>query len=269
MQKDIDMDLGIEGKVALVTAASRGLGRACAEDLAREGCRVAICSRTKADIERTAGEITAMAGNEVVAFTADMAVEKEINRLVAEVGERLGAPEIVVVNAGGPPPGTFFSTPLSDYQVAVELTLMSGVRLTHACLPAMQQKGWGRFIFITSVSVKQPSPAILLSNTMRAGLTGFMKTTATEVAPFGVTMNAVCPGVHDTERIQEIARERARIEGIAVEEALEKYVASIPMKRMGRPEELSLLVASLASDRAGFITGASIQVDGGAYLGLL
>jgi 3-oxoacyl-[acyl-carrier protein] reductase len=263
------MDLGIKGKIALVTASSRGLGRACAEDLAREGCRVAICSRTSADIERTAEEITTLAGNEVVPFTADMSREDEINRLVKEVRGRLGDPEIVVVNAGGPPPGTFFSTALSDYLVAVELTLMSGVRLTHACLPAMQKQGWGRFIFITSVSVKQPSPAILLSNTMRAGLTGFMKTTATEVAPFGITMNAVCPGVHDTERIQEIARERARIESTTVEEALQKYVAPIPMQRMGLPDELSALVALLASERAGFITGASVQVDGGAYLGLL
>lgn len=263
------MDLGIKGKIALVTAASKGLGRACAEDLAREGCRVAICSRTKTDIERTAREITAMAGNEVAPFVADMAREEEITRLVEEVGGQLGAPDIVVVNAGGPPPGTFFSTPLSDYPVAVELTLMSGVRLTHACLPAMRDKGWGRFIYITSVSVKQPSPAILLSNMMRAGLTGFMKTTATEVAPFGVTMNAVCPGVHDTERIQEIARERARIDGTSVEEALQKYVGPIPMQRMGKPEELSALVALLASERAGFITGTSVQVDGGAYMGLL
>ena len=132
----------------------------------------------------------------------------------------------------------------------------------------MQKKGWGRFIFITLVSVKQPSPAILLSNIMRAGLTGFMKTTATEVAESGVSMNAVCPGAHDTERIQEIARERARIEGTTVEKALQKYVAPIPMQRMGKPSELSALVTLLASDRAGFITGASIQVDGGAYAGL-
>ena len=263
------MDLGIKGKIALVTASSRGLGRACAEDLAREGCRVAICSRTNADIERTAQEITSLSGNEVLPFTADMSREADINQLVESVRARLGDPDIVVVNAGGPPPGTFFSIPLSDYPVAVELTMMSGVRLTHACLPSMQKKGWGRFIFITSVSVKQPSPAILLSNMMRAGLTGFMKTTATEVAASGVTMNAVCPGVHDTERIQEIARERARIESTTVEEAMQKYVAPIPMKRMGKPSELSALVALLASDRAGFITGASIQVDGGAYAGLL
>ena len=263
------MELGIKGKVALVTAASRGLGRACAEDLAREGCHVAICSRTAADIERTAEEITAMSGNEVTPFVADMSREEEIDRLVNEVRGRLGDPEIVVANAGGPPPGTFFSTPLADYPVAVELTLMSGVRLTHACMPAMRERGWGRFIFITSVSVKQPSPAILLSNMMRAGLTGFMKTTATEAAPFGVTLNAVCPGVHDTERIREIARERARIEKTSEEEALRKYVDPIPMQRMGRPDELSAMVALLASERAGFITGTSIQIDGGAYGGLL
>ena len=262
------MALGIKGKIALVTASSRGLGRACAEELAREGCRLAICFRTKADIEHTAQEIISLSGDEVVPFTADMSREDDINRSVEGVRTPLGDPDIVVVNAGGPPPGTFFSIPLSAYPVAVELTMMSGVRLTHACLPAMQKKGWGRFIFITLVSVKQPSPAILLSNIMNAGLTGFMKTTATEVAESGVTMNAVCPGAHDTERIQEIARERARIEGTTVEEALQKYVAPIPMQRMGKPSELSALVTLLASDRAGFITGASIQVDGGAYAGL-
>ena len=263
------MDLGIKGKVALVTAASKGLGRASALELSREGCRLAICSRTQEDIERVAQEIGQETGNEVVPFVADMASEADIDRLMNDVRGRMGDPDIVVVNAGGPPPGTFATTPVENYPKAVELTLMSGVRMTHAALPAMQKKGWGRIVYISSVSVKQPIPTILLSNMARAGLTGFVKTVANEVAASGVTLNQVLPGAHKTDRIRENAAEQARNQGITVEEALERGAQSIPMKRMGEPQEIAALVAFLASQRAAFMTGCSIQHDGGAYLGLL
>ncbi len=263
------MDLGIKGKVALVTAASKGLGRASAEELSREGCRLAICARTTADIERVAGEISQETGNEVVPFTADMSKEKDINDLLEGVRKKLGDPEILVVNAGGPPPGTYDSTPMEEYPKAIELTLMSGVRLTHGCLPAMRKQGWGRIVFISSISVKQPIPFILLSNMARAGLTGFMKTVASEIAASGVTLNAVLPGSHLTDRVRQTAEKRAADQNTTVEKLLETQAATIPMKRIGEARELAAVVAFLASARASFITGASIQNDGGAFMGLL
>ena len=255
------MDLGIKGKIALVTAASKGLGRASAEELSREGCRLAICARTTADIERVAGEISQETGNEVVPFTADMSKEKDINDLLEGVRKKLGDPEILVVNAGGPPPGTYDSTPLDAYPGAIELTLMSGVRLTHGCLPAMRKRGWGRIVFISSISVKEPLPHILLSNMARAGLTGFMKTVASEIAASGVTLNAVLPGPHGTARVRQVMEKEPG--------GVERTINAIPMKRIGEPRELAALVAFLASARASFITGASIQNDGGAFMGLL
>ncbi len=263
------MDLGIKGKIALVTAGTKGLGRASAEDLSREGCRVAICSRTAADVDRVAGEISAATGNEVVGFTADMSQEADITRLVEATRAKLGDPEILVVNAGGPPPGNYDSTPPEAYPAALELTLMSGVRLTNACLPAMRKAGWGRIVFISSISVKQPIPFLLLSNMARAGLTGFMKTVAAEIAASGVTLNAVLPGSHLTDRIRNTAQKRADDEGRPLEEVLEETASRIPMRRIGKPEELSALVTFLASARSSFITGTSTVVDGGAYAGLM
>ena len=263
------MDLGINGKVALVTAGSKGLGRASALELSREGCRVAICSRTTAEVEQAAGEIAAETGNEVVAFTADMSKEADIAALIADTRSKLGDPEIVVVNAGGPPPGNYDSTPMEEYPKAVELTLMSGVRLTHACLPAMREKGWGRIVFISSISVKQPLPYLLLSNMARSGLTGFMKTVANEIAASGVTMNAVLPGSHLTDRIRNTAQKRADDEGRPLDDVLGDIAKGIPMRRIGEPRELGALVTFLASDRASFITGTSTLVDGGACLGLM
>ena len=263
------MDFAIAGKVALVTAGSKGLGRASALDLSREGCRVAICSRTTAEVEQAAREISAETGNEVAAFTADMSKEADITRLVAETRAKLGDPEIVVVNAGGPPPGNYDSTPMEEYPMAIELTLMSGVRLTHACLPAMREKGWGRIVFISSISVKQPISFLLLSNMARSGLTGFMKTVANEVAASGVTLNAVLPGSHLTDRIRDTAQKRADDEGRALEEVLAETAERIPMRRIADPGELAGLVTFLASSRSSFITGTSTLVDGGAYLGLM
>ncbi len=263
------MQLGIAGKVALVTAASKGLGRACAEELSREGCRVAICSRTQADIERVAGEIASATGNEVLPFAADMSREADIQALLTHVRHTLGDPEICVVNAGGPPPGTFATTALEAYAPAIELTLMSGVRLTYGVVPAMKERGWGRIVYISSLAVKQPIASILLSNMARSGLTGFMKTLATELAPTGITLNAVLPGVHETDRIRQNVLFRAEQLGISIQDMLAKTAAAVPMKRMGQPHELAGMVAFLASQRASFITGVSIQIDGGAYAGLL
>ena len=263
------MDLGIRGKIALVTAASKGLGRGSAEALSAEGCRVAICARTRADVERAAREIAAATGHEVVPFVADMTSGEDIDRLLADVRARLGDPDIVVGNAGGPPAGTFASTKLEQFIPAVELSMMSSIRLTYGTVPAMVKKGWGRIVYITSVSVKQPIPHILLSNTARAGLTGFMKTVAREIAQSGVTLNAALPGSHATERVEQTARSRAASEGITFEAAMDSHRASNPMRTIGDAADFGAVVAFLCSQQARFITGESVLVDGGSYAGLV
>lgn len=263
------MDFGITGKVALVTAASKGLGRGAAEALSSEGCRVAICARTRADIERTAKEIGGATGHEVVPFAADMSKAAEIDALLRDVRASLGDPDIVVCNAGGPPPGNFASTALDQFFPAVELSMMSSIRLTYGVVSPMKAKGWGRIVYITSISVKQPIPYILLSNTARAGLTGFMKTVAREIAASGITLNAVLPGVHATDRVQDGIRFRMKAEAIGYEVAVEQQKATNPMRALGDPKDFGCVVAFLCSQQARFITGENVLVDGGAYAGLV
>ena len=263
------MDLGIRGKLALVTAASKGLGRGSAAALSAEGCRVAICARTRSDVERAAREIGKETGHEVLPFVADMSRGGDIDALLAAVRREAGDPDILVGNAGGPPPGTFASTSLDQFLPAMELTMMSSIRLTYGVVPAMRAKGWGRVVYITSVSVKQPIPHILLSNTARAGLTGFMKTAAREIAHSGVTINAVLPGTHATDRVQQTARNRAQAEGISFEQAMDAQRTSNPMRALGDAGDFGAVVAFLCSQQAKFITGESVLVDGGSYAGLV
>ena len=263
------MDLKIKGKTALVTAATKGLGRACAEELSQEGCTVAVCARTAADVERAAREIAKKTGNAVSGFVADISKEADIARLLDDVRKQLGDPDIVVCNAGGPPPGNFAGTKVEQFLPAFELSAMSSIRLTYGTIQPMIRNKWGRIVYITSISVKQPIPYILLSNTARAGLTGFMKTVAREVAATGVTLNAVLPGTHDTDRVRATAQARAKAEGIPFEKAMADQARNNPMNRLGRSEELAGMVAFLCSERAGFITGTNIQIDGGGYAGLL
>jgi 3-oxoacyl-[acyl-carrier protein] reductase len=263
------MDFGIKDKVALVTAASKGLGRGTALALAGEGCRLAICARTKHDIELAAGEIAARTRAEVVPFVADMSRPEDIDRLLDGVRARLGDPDIVVCNAGGPPPGNFATIKIEQFLPAVELSMMSSIRMTYAAVPAMIKKGWGRIVYITSVSVKQPIPFILLSNTARAGLAGFMKTVAREIAHTGVTVNAVLPGTHDTERVRQTAHTRAATEGMSFEEALRAQGVNNPMRVLGDAGDFGAVVAFLCSKQARFVTGENVLVDGGAYAGLV
>ena len=263
------MDFGIKGKIALVTAASKGLGRGTAEALSAEGCRVAICARTRADVDLAAREIATKSGHAVASFVADMTKAEEIEALLTGVRAQLGDPDIVVCNAGGPPPGNFASTKIDQFIPAVELSMMSSIRLTYAAVPAMVKKSWGRVVYITSVSVKQPIPNILLSNTARAGLTGFMKTVAREIAHTGVTINAVLPGSHETDRLRTTTRSRATSEGITYEAALDAQRQGNPMRVLGDPGDFGAVVAFLCSQQARFITGESVLVDGGAYAGLV
>jgi 3-oxoacyl-[acyl-carrier protein] reductase len=263
------MDFGIKGKIALVTAASKGLGRGSAVALAGEGCRVAISARTEADVAKTAKEIAARTGAEVTPFVGDMSKPEEIDRLLGDVRRRLGDPDIVVCNAGGPPAGNFATTKIEQFLPAVELSMMSSIRMTYATVPAMIAKGWGRIVYITSVSVKQPIPFILLSNTARAGLAGFMKTVAREIAHTGVTVNAVLPGTHDTDRVRQTARTRAVTENTTFEEALRAQGDNNPMRVLGDAGDFGAVVAFMCSQQARFVTGENVLVDGGAYAGLV
>jgi 3-oxoacyl-[acyl-carrier protein] reductase len=263
------MNFGIKGKIALVTASTRGLGRGCADQLAAEQCRVAICSRNEDSARQAAEAISARTGTQVLGFTADMGREEEIDRLVQQVQSSMGNPDILVTNAGGPPPGTFESTSIQDYQKAIDLNLMSAVHLIHRLYPAMKSKGWGRIIAITSISVKQPISNLLLSNMARSGLTGFLKTIATELAPHGITVNALLPGTHKTSRIDQLVRDRAMREKKTEEEVYQEMLETIPAKTIGDPADFGAAAAFLASVQAGYITGHNLLVDGGTYSGLL
>jgi 3-oxoacyl-[acyl-carrier protein] reductase len=267
--EELKMNLGIKGKIALVAAASRGLGRGCTEQLAAEQCRVAICARDGAGAQKAADEIAAQTGAEVVGFGADVSKTEDINRLLEKVRQTLGNPEILVTNAGGPPPGTFASTDLAEYEKALNLNLMSAVHLIHGVTPAMKANGWGRIIAVTSISVKQPIGNLLLSNMARAGLTGFLKTIATELAPLGITVNALLPGTHQTARIDQIVQHRAAREDKAPEEIYREMKAAIPCQKIGDPSDFGAAAAFLASEQARYITGQNLLIDGGSYGGLL
>jgi 3-oxoacyl-[acyl-carrier protein] reductase len=263
------MDLGINGKIALVTAASRGLGRGCAEQLAADQCRVAICSRDGAAAQQAAEEIAALSGTEVLGFGADVSRAEDVDRLLKDVTQSLGDPQILVTNAGGPPPGTFESTALEEYEKALNLNLMSAVNLIHGVTPAMKDKGWGRIIAVTSISVKQPIANLLLSNMARAGLTGFLKTISTELAPYGITVNALLPGTHKTSRIKQLVKDTAAREKKSEEEVYQDMMNAIPCKAIGDPADFGAAAAFLAGTRARYITGQNLLIDGGRYSGLL
>ena len=263
------MDLGIGGKIALVTAASRGLGRGCAEQLAAEKCRVAICARDGATAKQAAKEISTKTASKALGFGADVSNAEDIRGLLEQVKQSLGDPEILVTNAGGPSPGTFASTALEEYEKAFNLTLMSAVHLIHGVTPAMKTNGWGRIIAITSISVKQPIGTLLLSNMARAGLTGFLKTIATELAPAGITVNALLPGTHKTLRIDQLAQHRADQENTTPEEIIKEMTLANPSNTIGDPSDFGAAAAFLASVQARYITGQNLLVDGGNYRGLL
>jgi len=263
------MDLGLRGRVAVVAGASTGLGRAIARALAAEGARVAIASRSEGPLDAAAREIAAETGAEVLAVPTDVTREDQVQALVEMAVARWGAVHVAVANAGGPPPTRFEDTPASALGEALRLNLLSTVHLAHAAVPHMRAAGWGRFIALMSMTVKQPMPGMILSNTARAGVVGWVKTMATELAPHGITCNVVAPGYFQTGRVEELNQARARREGRPADVILAETEARIPMRRMGDPAELGDVVAFLASERASYITGATLQVDGGVVQGLL
>jgi 3-oxoacyl-[acyl-carrier protein] reductase len=253
------VDLGLKDRRALVTAASRGLGRACAEALAAEGAKVFISSRDAAAIEK--------AGNAIKAAgwaAADVSRPGEPEGLVERARTALGGLDILVVNAGGPPPGTFQSTPLENWEAAFHLTLLSAVRLVKGAVADLKQSGQGRIIFITSISVRQPIANLILSNSLRAGVTGLAKTLSRELAPDGVTVNCLGPDAILTDRIRQLAAAA----GENPEEQLKQMAARSPMGRFGDPAEFGAACAFLCSKQAGYITGQTLGVDGGSLLGV-
>jgi 3-oxoacyl-[acyl-carrier protein] reductase len=263
------MDLGLKDKVALVTAASRGLGKAVAWEFAREGAHVAICARGKDVLRATAREIAVDTWGEIFPIVADVTKPEDIQRLVSAVEEHFGQIDILVNNAGGPPTGTFMDFDDETWEAALQLNLMSTVRLCRAVLPGMQARRWGRIVNMTSASVKQPIDGFILSSAARSGVVAMAKTLANEYAAKGITVNNVCPGWTLTDRVKSLAEGRAAKEGKTVREVVDDYAANIPAHRLGRPEELAALVVFLASERAAYITGATIQVDGGYVRSLL
>jgi 3-oxoacyl-[acyl-carrier protein] reductase len=263
------MDLGLKGRVAIVAAASKGLGRAVAEEFAKEGCDVAICARTAADLELAANEIGKASGRTIFWRALDVTKSDAVRTFVEEVDKQYGRVDICVTNAGGPPAKKFLEISLEDWRAAVELTLLSNVYFAREVLPRMQRNRWGRLITLTSVSVKQPIEGLLLSNSLRAGVAGLAKTLANEFGADGITVNNVCPGFTLTDRLEELAEKRAKDAGVDREQMLKNMSAQVPAGRLGRPDELAALITFLGSERASYINGTTIQVDGGLVKSLL
>lgn len=262
------MDLGIKDRVALVAAASKGIGFAAALELAREGVRVFLCSRDEARASEAAQKIHAETGAAVAGVGADVTDDQAAERFVSLARDRAGRIDILVTNAGGSPASSFAAAQLETFRHAFELNALSAIRLAKLVLPGMQAQKWGRIVNITSVSVKQPIDGLLFSNTVRAALTGWAKTVSNEVAPDNVTVNNVAPGYTLTEHQDEVAAARALALGKSKEEIIASWATQAPMRRIGRPEEIAAAVAFLASERAAYITGVTLQVDGGWVKGL-
>jgi len=263
------MDLGLKDRVALVTASSKGIGRAVAWALAREGAKLVICSRNKAVLEQTADDIFLGTGVSVFPLAVDLASLEGIDWLMEETLDLFGRVDILVTNAGGPRPGHFEMIEEADWMHAVQLNLMSVVRLCRAVIPSMKKQRWGRIINLASVSVKQPIDNLLLSNTLRPGVVGLTKSLSQELAEFNILVNAVCPGFILTDRVEELLAARSKQSGESMETLKAQRLADIPLGRIGDPGELANLVAFLASDRASYITGTTIPVDGGMVKGLM
>lgn len=257
------MDLGIAGRTALVCGSSSGLGLATAKLLAEEGCRVALNGRHQDRLTQAVKSVALEGEREVEGFRADVSNPAEAEDLVRRVRDRFGSVDILVCNAGGPPAVQFINAQPENWRAALELNLLSTVHLCRAATPFMRKHRWGRIICITSIAAKQPMSGLILSTTARAGVLGFAKTLADELAADGITVNTVCPGYVRTDRVEDLARQRSKETRRTTVEELNTFVADIPVGRMGEPDELAAAVAFLASERASYITGVALQVDGG------
>jgi 3-oxoacyl-[acyl-carrier protein] reductase len=257
------LDLGLEGKVALVTAASKGIGLGTARVLAKEGMKVAISSRNPESLERARALIAKESGADALAVPADMTVREDLERLVGTVSKELGGVDVLVYNTGPPKPGTFAELTYADWEEATKLLLLSAVTLTQAVVPHMKSAGWGRLIYITSLTLRQPIANLVLSNTVRLGMAGLSKSLSRELGPHGITSNGIIQGYVKTDRTLHLMEERASKAGTSVDEAYKEMAKSVPLGRYAEPEEVGSLVAFIASERGGYLNGAMFTIDGG------
>ena len=257
------MDLGLKDRVAIVAASSQGLGKAVALGLAREGAKLAICSRNQETIEATANEIRGATGVEILARPVDVTDYEQVRAFVAETAARFGRVDICVTNAGGPPAKPFAETTVAEWQNGVNLNLMSTLYFAREVLPLMQKRKWGRLITITSATVKQPIDNLVLSNSVRAAVSGLVKSLSNEYAKDNVLVTNVCPGYTLTSRLDELSEKLAKAEGVTPKQIQDRWSSQIPMRRLGQAEEFANMVVFLASERSSYITGVSIAVDGG------
>jgi 3-oxoacyl-[acyl-carrier protein] reductase len=262
------MDLGLRGKVAFVAAASSGLGKAAALELAREGASLAICARSAEKIGQAADEISAATGAEVLPLVCDVTDPEQIAAAVAATVERFGGLQILVTNAGGAPPGHFDALDDAAWERGWRLNFLSIVQLVRAALPHMTAAGWGRIVTITSITVKQPQDDLLISSAVRPGVLGLVRSLASQLGGAGITVNNVAPGFTATDRVTEIFSARAAANGTRLEDEMRSITERSPLGRMGQPDELAAVIAFLCSTRAAYVTGQTIVVDGGTYRGL-
>lgn len=263
------MDLQLSNKVAVITAASKGLGKAVAHELSKEGAQCIICSRDSTSINTAADGITASTGNKVIACTCDVANPDDIASFKNTVLQHHDRIDILFVNAGGPPAGFVHNFQPSDYKKAIELNLLSAINLVYAFLPIMEKQRYGRIIATTSVTVKQPLDNLVLSNVSRSGVVAFIKSIANQYGKYNITANVIAPGYILTDRLTGLIEMKAQLENSTFEKTLEDYAQQIPVKRIGKPEEFAALTAFLASEKAGYINGQTILMDGGMYQGVM
>jgi len=261
------MNLGLKDRVALVAASSQGIGRATAEAFAAEGCRVAMCARNGQTLHHAAGEIRKQYGVEVLAEALDVGDASAVHSFVAAMAEKFGGVDICVTNAGGPPAKGFLAATSEEWQRALEANFLSAVYFAREVIPHMQRKRWGRIITLTSITTKQPVTGLVLSNAVRAAVVGLVKSLANEFGKDGILVNNVGPGFTATDRLKELAKSRAS-SGKSEKEIFDGWAADAPLQRLGEPREVAETIVWLASERASYITGQTILVDGGMYKGL-
>jgi 3-oxoacyl-[acyl-carrier protein] reductase len=263
------LDLGLKNRVAIVTGSSQGIGKAIAYGLAKEGANVTICARTADTLKTTAKEIGSMFGTEVLAFPANLKVKENIQAMVKATANKFGRIDVLVNNTGGPPSALFHETTDKDWRETFDSLLMSIVNCCHEVMPYMKAKKWGRIINMTSFAAKQPAERLVLSNAIRAGVLGLTKTLSNELAEYGILANAVCPGWTLTDRFKRLAQSSADKTGKDYDDIISEWARSTALNRLAQPEEIANLVVFLASEKASYMTGAVVQVDGGVIKSLL
>jgi 3-oxoacyl-[acyl-carrier protein] reductase len=263
------MELGLKGKVALVTASSKGIGLGTAKVLAREEMKVVISSRNRDELMKARDALAAETGAEVLAIPADMTVREDLEKLVEEAAKKFGGVDVLVYNAGPPKTGTFADLTYPDWEEATKLLLLSAVTMTRAAVPYMKGRGWGRLIYVTSFTLRQPVENLVLSNTVRLAIAGLSKSLSKELGPSGITSNIVIQGYIRTDRAMHLIEQRASSAGTSVDDAYREMAKSIPLGRYGEPEEVGSLVAFIASEKGAYLNGAAFTIDGGYVASIL